>query len=89
MNSATEVWPEGMGSSSGELGHNVMDHHYNIGASGTVDGFEDQYVYGRRANGFYIPRFVNLGAINGITCVVLVTREQQGPAYLRSRISPF
>ena len=61
MNSATEVWPEGMGSSSGELGHNVMDHHYNIGASGTVEGFEDQYVYGRRANGFYIPRFVNLG----------------------------
>ncbi|MCX2452445.1 GMC family oxidoreductase [Pedobacter sp. PLR] len=61
MNSATEVWPGGMGSSSGELGHNVMDHHYNIGASGTVDGYEDQYVYGRRANGFYIPRFVNLG----------------------------
>lgn len=61
MNSATDVWPEGMGSSSGELGHNVMDHHYNIGASGTVEGYEDQYVYGRRANGFYIPRFVNLG----------------------------
>lgn len=61
MNSATRVWPGGMGSSSGELGHNVMDHHYNIGASGTVEGYEDQYVYGRRANGFYIPRFVNIG----------------------------
>ncbi|WP_316753105.1 GMC family oxidoreductase [Pedobacter gandavensis] len=61
MNSATGVWPGGMGSSSGELGHNVMDHHYNIGASGTVEGYEDQYVYGRRANGFYIPRFVNIG----------------------------
>jgi len=60
MNSATDIWPEGLGSSSGELGHNVMDHHYNLGASGTIEGYEDKYVYGRRANGFYIPRFVNL-----------------------------
>jgi choline dehydrogenase-like flavoprotein len=37
-----------------------MDHHYNLGASGMVEGFEDQYYYGRRANGFYIPRFANL-----------------------------
>lgn len=60
FNSATEVWPGGLGSSSGELGHNVMDHHYNIGAQGTIEGYEDQYVFGRRANGFYIPRFTNL-----------------------------
>jgi len=60
MNSATDVWPGGLGSSSGELGHNVMDHHYNLGAWGDMDGYEDKYVYGRRANGFYIPRFVNL-----------------------------
>jgi choline dehydrogenase-like flavoprotein len=60
FNSATSVWPGGLGSSSGELGHNVMDHHYNIGAHGTVEGYEDQYVFGRRANGFYIPRFANL-----------------------------
>ena len=60
MNSATDVWPEGLGSSSGELGHNIMDHHYMLGAQGTVDGFEDSYYYGRRANGFYIPRFANL-----------------------------
>ena len=60
MNSATDIWPDGLGSSSGELGHNIMDHHYNIGASGYVEGYEDQYVFGRRANGFYIPRFTNL-----------------------------
>ena len=54
MNSATDVWPDGLGSSSGELGHNIMDHHYNVGASGTIDGYEDKYYYGRRANGFYI-----------------------------------
>ena len=60
MNSATDIWPEGLGSSSGELGHNIMDHHYNLGASGTIEGFEDKYYFGRRANGFYIPRFANL-----------------------------
>jgi choline dehydrogenase-like flavoprotein len=60
MNSATDVWPDGLGSSSGELGHNIMDHHYNLGASGTVEGYEDKYMYGRRANGFYITRFANL-----------------------------
>ncbi|KGE16184.1 GMC oxidoreductase [Sphingobacterium deserti] len=62
FNSATDVWPDGLGSSSGELGHNVMDHHYNIGAGGIIEGYEDKYTYGRRANGFYIPRFVNLGS---------------------------
>lgn len=61
MNSATDIWPEGLGSSSGELGHNIMDHHYNLGVSGTVEGFQENYVFGRRANGFYIPRFVNIG----------------------------
>lgn len=59
MNSATDVWQDGLGSSSGELGHNIMDHHYNLGASGSVEGYEDRYYYGRRANGIYIPRFVN------------------------------
>jgi choline dehydrogenase-like flavoprotein len=60
MNSATDVWPDGLGSSSGELGHNIMDHHFRVGASGEVDGFSDRYIFGRRANGFYIPRFRNL-----------------------------
>jgi choline dehydrogenase-like flavoprotein len=61
FNTATDIWPGGLGSSSGELGHNVMDHHYNLGASGTIEGFEDKYTYGRRPNGFYIPRFANIG----------------------------
>lgn len=61
FNSATDVWPDGLGSSSGELGHNVMDHHLGVGASGTVEGYEDQYYFGRRANGIYIPRYQNVG----------------------------
>ncbi|TSD66780.1 GMC family oxidoreductase [Inquilinus sp. KBS0705] len=61
MNSATDIWPDGLGSSSGELGHNIMDHHYNLGASGVVEGYEDKYYYGRRANGIYVVRFANIG----------------------------
>lgn len=60
MSSATDIWPGGLGSSSGELGHNVMDHHLNVGASGQMDGYEDKYYYGRRANGIYVPRFRNI-----------------------------
>uniref|UniRef100_UPI00334194FC GMC family oxidoreductase n=1 Tax=Parapedobacter defluvii TaxID=2045106 RepID=UPI00334194FC len=61
MNSATDVWEGGLGSSSGELGHNAMDHHFRCGAGGRVEGYEDKYYYGRRANGLYIPRFRNVG----------------------------
>jgi len=61
MNSATDVWEGGLGSSSGELGHNAMDHHFRCGAGGRMEGYEDKYYYGRRANGLYIPRFRNVG----------------------------
>ncbi|MBS1974430.1 MAG: GMC family oxidoreductase, partial [Bacteroidetes bacterium] len=59
LNSATDVWPDGLGSSSGELGHNLMDHHLNVSAGGTIDGYEDKYYFGRRPNGVYIPRYRN------------------------------
>ena len=60
MRSATDVWPGGLGSSSGELGHNLMDHHFRVGAQGRIDGLEDKYFYGRRPNPSYIPRYRNL-----------------------------
>lgn len=60
MNSATGIWPDGLGSSSGELGHNVMDHHFRLGASGKTSAFSDRYQYGRRPTGIYIPRFRNI-----------------------------
>jgi choline dehydrogenase-like flavoprotein len=60
MNSATDVWPDGLGSSSGELGHNVMDHHFRCGANGQADGYDDKYFFGKRPTGFYIPRFRNV-----------------------------
>ena len=60
LRSATDVWPGGLGSSSGELGHNLMDHHFRVGAEGKIDGLEDKYYYGFRPNPSYIPRYRNL-----------------------------
>ena len=60
LRSATDVWPGGLGSSSGELGHNLMDHHFRAGAEGRIEGLDDRYVYGRRPNPSYIPRYQNL-----------------------------
>jgi choline dehydrogenase-like flavoprotein len=60
MNSATDIWPDGLGSSSEELGHNIMDHHMSGGAQGLIEGHGDKYYFGRRANGIYIPRYRNL-----------------------------
>lgn len=60
MNTATDIWPDGLGSACGELGHNAMDHHFRAGANGTVEGFEDMYEYGRRPTGIYVPRFRNI-----------------------------
>ena len=60
LNSKSDRFPNGFGNDSGELGHNLMDHHFRCGASGTSDKFADKYYVGRRPNGIYIPRFRNL-----------------------------
>lgn len=62
LNSVSNRFPNGFGNDSGELGHNIMDHHFQVGAAASVEGYEDKYYFGRRANGFYIPRFRNLGS---------------------------
>lgn len=60
LNSRSETFPNGLGNRSGELGHNMMDHHYGMGATGVLNGLEDKYFYGRKPGGFYIPRFTNI-----------------------------
>jgi choline dehydrogenase-like flavoprotein len=60
LQSKSERFPNGMGNDSDALGRGIMDHHYKLGATAKVDGYLDKYYKGRRANGFYIPRFVNL-----------------------------
>lgn len=62
LNSISDRFPNGFGNDSGELGHNLMDHHFRLGASGYSEDFQDQYYKGRRPNGIYIPRFQNLNA---------------------------
>jgi choline dehydrogenase-like flavoprotein len=61
MQSKSRYFPEGMGNRSGELGHNIMDHHFKAGAHAETEEFKDQYYIGNRPGGFYIPRFRNLG----------------------------
>jgi choline dehydrogenase-like flavoprotein len=60
LNSTSARFPNGMGNGSGELGHNLMDHHHEVYAWGNTDKFQDSYHFGRRPNGIYIPRFRNL-----------------------------
>lgn len=60
MQSKSERFPNGLGNDSGELGHNVMDHHLGSGAYAIVDEHQDKYYKGRKPAGFYIPRFQNL-----------------------------
>jgi len=60
--SATPRFPDGLGNSSGTLGHYLMDHHFKVGAAGTVPGLDDRYYYGRRPNGIYLLRFRNVDA---------------------------
>lgn len=60
MNSTSDRFPNGLGNDSGELGHNLMDHTYRIGAMGKFEGHEDKYYKGRRPNGIYIPRYWNI-----------------------------
>lgn len=61
MQSKSNRFPNGMGNDSGELGHNLMDHHFEVGAYGIYEGFKNKKTYGRKPASFYIPRFRNIG----------------------------
>ena len=69
LNSRSARFPDGLGNDSGELGHNLMDHHNGGGATARYSGLLDRYYRGRRATSMYIPRFRNVA-----------TRE---PAFIR------
>ena len=60
LQSATDAQPQGLANRSGQVGRNLMDHVGGAYAYGVLPGFEDRYTWGRRANGFYIPRYRNL-----------------------------
>jgi choline dehydrogenase-like flavoprotein len=60
LNSKSESFPTGIANSSGVLGHYLMDHLYSAGATGRVDGFDDEYYFGRRPTGLVMPPFRNV-----------------------------
>ncbi len=60
LNSATPEFPSGLANSSGELGHNLMDHIKGGGARGVIPGNEGRYSFGNRPNIAYMPRFRNV-----------------------------
>ncbi|MET4140713.1 GMC family oxidoreductase [Pedobacter sp. UYP1] len=60
LNSVSSRFPDGFGNGSGQLGHNLMDHHSSAGAYGMHEAYTDQYYKGRRPCGFLIPRYRNL-----------------------------
>ncbi len=61
LHSTSSRFPNGLGNDSGVLGHYLMDHHFQVGATGEYDGLKDKYYYGRSPNIFLIPRYRNIG----------------------------
>ena len=59
LNSTSRRFPNGFGNDSGEVGHNLMDHHFAT-AGADSDEFADRYHRGQRPVGICIPRFRNV-----------------------------
>ncbi|MEP7269858.1 MAG: GMC family oxidoreductase [Acidobacteriota bacterium] len=62
LNSKSRQYPNGLGNSSGVLGHYLVDHFGGIGASGffkVLEGRTPEYEDGK-ASGLFVPRFRNL-----------------------------
>lgn len=67
LNSKSQHFPDGFGNESGQIGHNLMDHHSSAGAYGIHEEYNDQYYKGRRPCGFLIARFSNLHENEGLS----------------------
>lgn len=61
LNSKSSRFSNGFGNDSDQVGRNIMDHQLAVGASASIEGFEDDYIFGQRPNALYIPRFRNWG----------------------------
>src|SRR5260370_9161112 len=60
LNSATPEFPNGLANNSGELGHNLMDHHMGAGAVGEIAGHEDKNPFGNPPPDIHIPHLPTL-----------------------------
>ncbi len=60
LNSTSKRFPNGLGNDNGLLGKYVAFHNYLGSLGGTIEGFEDQYYFGRRPTQPIIPNFRNV-----------------------------
>lgn len=60
LNSKSDAFPTGLANSSGQLGHNLMDHFGGAGASGDMPEFDQYYHAGRRPGGIYVANYANI-----------------------------
>ena len=82
MNSKSNRFPDGM-DDSGQLGRNLMDHHFHVGASADYEGDLDNIYSGRHPAGLYVPRFRNVNGqksdfLRGYGFEVYTHRESWG-----------
>ncbi|HLO81341.1 MAG TPA: GMC family oxidoreductase [Chitinophagaceae bacterium] len=61
LNSTSARFPNGLGNDNGLLGHYIAFHNYRGTMSGTIEGFEDVYFYGRRPDESMMANFRNFG----------------------------
>ena len=61
LQSTSKRFPNGLGNDSGELGRNLMDHHFRVGATADINGYKEIPYFNNRPASFHIPRFQNLG----------------------------
>ena len=64
LNSVSDKFPNGLGNSSNQIGHNLMDHVMTAGTEADLEGFENKYYSGRNPGAIYIPRFQNITSNN-------------------------
>ena len=60
LNSKSERFPNGLGNDNGLLGRYITFHNYRGSVNATIDGFEDEYYYGRRPTQAIMPSFRNV-----------------------------
>ncbi|WP_339922492.1 GMC family oxidoreductase [uncultured Cyclobacterium sp.] len=60
LNSKSKRFPEGLGNDNGLLGTHIAFHNYRGSLSAKMDGFLEDYYYGRRPTAIMMPNFRNV-----------------------------
>ncbi|QXV64117.1 GMC family oxidoreductase [Mucilaginibacter sp. 21P] len=60
LNSKSKRFPNGLGNDNGLLGKYVAFHNYRASVSGTLDGYEDKYYFGRNPTDLILVNYKNL-----------------------------